>query len=74
MSLSLVSASGSGFESLSATDLRQLQVEQFSHDETYHREIARLPVQQRLTHMTLHFAKYVGRLLADDSDDSRTIV
>lgn len=42
--------------------LDQLQFEQFEHDETYHREITRLPTQDRLRHMTLHFAKYSGNL------------
>jgi hypothetical protein len=42
--------------------LDQLQFEQFQHDETYHREIARLRTQDRLRHLTLHFAKYSGNL------------
>jgi hypothetical protein len=42
--------------------LDQLQFEQFEHDEIYHREITRLPLQQRLRHMALHFAKYSGNL------------
>lgn len=46
--------------SLLVGDLFALQVEQFAHDEQYHREIARLPVGDRLKHMALHFAKYVG--------------
>ncbi len=45
------------------------QLAQFAHDETYHREITRLPLQQRLTHMALHFAKYAGRLHDSPSDD-----
>jgi hypothetical protein len=44
-------------------ELDQLQFEQFEHDETYHREITRLPLHQRLRHMTLHFAKYSGNLV-----------
>jgi hypothetical protein len=44
-----------------------LQVAQFSHDERFHREISRLSVQDRLKHMTLHFAKYAGELLSDES-------
>lgn len=59
MALSVISADG-------VPDIRalldQLQVEQFEHDETYHREIARLRTQDRLRHMTLHFAKYSGNL------------
>lgn len=43
--------------------LDKLQLEQFKHDEVYHREITRLPLQQRLRHMALHFAKYSGNLV-----------
>lgn len=44
--------------------LFELQVEQHQHDETYHREIARLSMHQRLNHMALHFAKYTGKIAA----------
>jgi hypothetical protein len=47
--------------------LFELQVEQHHHDETYHREIARLSLHQRLNHMALHFAKYVGKIAAATS-------
>ncbi|MEC9068127.1 MAG: hypothetical protein VX569_12700 [Pseudomonadota bacterium] len=43
-------------------DWPTIQFAQFEHDEKYHPEISRLPVQARLRHMTLHFAKYAGRL------------
>jgi|SRR5882724_10395729 len=52
--------------------LFDLQVEQHQHDETYHREIARLSMHQRLNHMALHFAKYNGRV-ASFTDVARTI-
>lgn len=42
--------------------LLDLQVEQHHHDETYHREIARLSLHQRLNHMALHFSKYTGKI------------
>ena len=45
-----------------AIDWATVQFAQFEHDEKYHREISRLPVQDRLRHMALHFAKYAGRL------------
>lgn len=48
--------------------LDRLQWQQFEHDEKYHREIARLTVQNRLKHMALHFAKYAGNL-ADAPQD-----
>lgn len=44
--------------------LFELQVEQHHHDESYHREIARLSLHQRLNHMALHFAKYAGKVAA----------
>jgi hypothetical protein len=44
--------------------LFELQVEQHGHDETYHREIARLSLHHRLNHMALHFAKYTGKAAA----------
>jgi hypothetical protein len=73
MSLLLVEASASGFRPLLTADLQALQAEQFHHDENYHREIARLSVQDRLRHMTLHFSKYVGRLLEDSATNEKTI-
>lgn len=49
-------------------DWAAVQLAQFEHDEKYHREICRLSTQDRLRHMSLHFAKYAGRLLDDPSD------
>ncbi len=49
-------------------ELFALQLAQFQHDETYHREVARLSVHQRLNHMALHFAKYVGRIAGESAD------
>jgi hypothetical protein len=37
-----------------------LQRRQDEHDEQFHREIARLPVKERLVHMGLHLLKYAG--------------
>jgi hypothetical protein len=51
--------------------LDRLQWQQFEHDEKYHREIARLTVQDRLKHMALHFAKYAGNLA--DSPQDQTV-
>lgn len=50
--------------------LDRLQWQQFEHDEKYHREIARLTVQDRLKHMALHFAKYAGNLAAVPDDQT----
>lgn len=60
---------------VSADELDAMQLAQFRHDETYHREISRLTVKERLTHMTLHFAKYAGYLAAgaDDRRFRRTV-
>ena len=59
-------------------ELFQLQLEQFRHDEIYHREISRLTVHQRLNHMALHFSKYAGQIAeichsADEERVQRTI-
>jgi hypothetical protein len=54
--------------------LFELQVEQHRHDETYHREIARLPMHQRLNHMALHFAKYTGKVAAAEDRDALVAV
>lgn len=51
--------------------LDRLQWQQFEHDEKYHREIARLTVQDRLKHMALHFAKYAGNLA--DAPDGQAV-
>jgi hypothetical protein len=45
-----------------------LQKAQHDHDLRSHWDILCLPVPSRISHMILHFAKYVGRLAADRSD------
>lgn len=52
-----------------AETLDAMQLAQFRHDEAFHREISRLTVQERLIHMTLHFAKYAGYLASGPDDD-----
>jgi hypothetical protein len=59
-----VSASSAAAVGTAKNVLFELQVEQHRHDETYHREIARLSLHQRLNHMALHFAKYAGKVAA----------
>ena len=44
--------------------LPELQLEQQRHDELAHRDILCLPVQDRIKHMVLHYAKYCGHLAA----------
>lgn len=51
-------------------DFDELQLEQFKHDEMYHREIARLGTQDRLKHMALHFAKYAGNVAEAGEDEN----
>jgi hypothetical protein len=51
--------------------LTHLQWKQLQHDERYHKDIWLLKVDQRLKHMTLHFAKYSGKLAAAAFDDDR---
>jgi hypothetical protein len=65
----ITSLQGPEFETVhdGAAELFELQLEQFRHDETYHREIARLSVQHRLNHMVLHLSKYLG-LFANNTD------
>ncbi|WP_374407403.1 hypothetical protein [Pelagerythrobacter sp.] len=55
---------------LDVAALDRLQWQQFEHDEKYHREIARLTVQDRLKHMALHFAKYAGNLAEEPEDEA----
>jgi hypothetical protein len=42
--------------------LFKLQTDQLNHDELFHKEITRLTIHQRLSHMALHFAKYSGKI------------
>jgi len=44
------------------SQLEELQWKQLQHDEKYHKDIWLLPVQQRITHMVLHLAKYNAQL------------
>lgn len=44
------------------SQLEELQWKQLQHDEKYHKDIWLLNVQQRITHMTLHLAKYSAKL------------
>jgi hypothetical protein len=53
--------------------LCELQVEQLTHDESFHKDIVILPLADRIKHMALHNAKYVGYFIdaVDTGDDSR---
>lgn len=50
--------------------LLDLQWTQLSHDERYHKDVVLLPLGERVKHMALHMAKYVGYLAEIDGDDS----
>jgi len=54
--------------------LLDLQRGQFKHDAIAHRDIQSLLLPQRLTHFTLHFAKYQGRLPQAFSDADKLLV
>ena len=44
------------------SNLQELQVAQREHDLAAHQDILLLPIPRRLTHFTLHFAKYQGAI------------
>lgn len=48
--------------------LLELQWRQLNHDELYHREITRLTVGDRMKHMALHLAKYLGHIVEADAE------
>jgi hypothetical protein len=56
-----------------ASRLYDLQVEQLAHDESFHKDVVILPLADRIKHMALHNAKYVGYLVdaIDAGDDGR---
>jgi hypothetical protein len=60
-----------------ATELYSLLREQRVHDERVHRDVYFLPYPARLIHLTLHIAKYAGRLVDPNVDEAgfrRTVV
>ena len=67
MALSIIDT-GKQADAWTEIDWIGVQRAQFAHDEKHHREISRLSTQDRLRHMTLHFAKYAGRILDDPSE------
>lgn len=71
MGLAVVKTGEGDSAGLNTLVLDRLQWEQFEHDEKFHREIARLTVQDRLKHMALHFAKYAGEFITAVEDEAR---
>jgi hypothetical protein len=53
---------------LAGSDLAQLQTRQVIHDAKYHADVANMPLESRMRHLVLHFAKYVGKLAQCQSD------
>ena len=53
--------------------LLALQWAQLKHDENYHKDVAVLPIAQRIKHMAFHYAKYAAYLLdaVEQQDDAR---
>lgn len=49
--------------------LLDLQWTQLSHDERYHKDVVIMPLGERVKHMALHMAKYVGYLAEIEGDD-----
>jgi hypothetical protein len=53
--------------------LLDLQWTQLSHDERYHKDVVILPLGERVKHMALHMAKYVGYVAEIEGDDHERI-
>lgn len=68
-----MTAASAPLASAPASRLYGLQVEQLTHDESFHKDVVILPLANRIKHMALHNAKYVGYLIdaIDAGDDSR---
>lgn len=78
-SLSVVAEPGSSVVEMVDEQLLSLQWAQLKHDERYHKDIALLPVSERMKHFALHMAKYVGHIAeaVENGDDAllqRTLV
>jgi hypothetical protein len=57
---------------MNTTPLSALQREQQLHDERAHSDILHLPLERRITHMALHFAKYSGKFIELQGFDKPT--
>lgn len=53
----------------SGSYLLNLQWAQLAHDERYHKDVVIMPLGDRVKHMALHMAKYVGYLAEIEGDD-----
>jgi hypothetical protein len=50
-----------------SSPLLDLQWAQLAHDEHYHKDVVILPLSERVKHMALHMAKYVGYLAEENN-------
>ena len=58
---------------MTMSPLLDLQWTQLSHDERYHKDVVLLPLGERVKHMALHMAKYVGYLAEIEGDDPERV-
>lgn len=58
---------------MTVSSLLDLQWTQLSHDERYHKDVVILPLGERVKHMALHMAKYVGYLAEIEGDDPERV-
>ena len=50
-------------------NLKDLQIAQRTHDQSFHRDVFHLASPERVKHYCLHFAKYVGRIARERGED-----
>ena len=58
---------------MTMSPLLDLQWMQLSHDERYHKDVVLLALGERVKHMALHMAKYVGYLAEIEGDDPERV-
>jgi len=58
---------------MTTSPLLDLQWTQLSHDERYHKDVVILPLGERVKHMALHMAKYVGYVAEIEGDDPERV-
>lgn len=58
---------------MTMSPILDLQWTQLSHDERYHKDVVLLPLGERVKHMALHMAKYVGYLAEIEGDDPERV-
>lgn len=56
-----------------SSTILDLQWTQLAHDERYHKDVVILPLGERIKHMALHMAKYVGYLAEDERSEPQRV-